>query len=199
MVKWSLLLLFVLVAAGCGGATTSPTVSGPARVQPASGEGATIQNALDSAPNDPAWTSSAQHVPVAPNAKAPAILMNFVATGYPYKGLPCFTCVKGVQTKDNIGLPGPYNDVTHGDRWLYTVSYTDVSFKGNCSLAVAITAKNKTIDTFATTAKNNKPEFYYLYWDSRKFPKYSGPATVTASLSCPGAGTQKTSAQMFFE
>jgi len=134
-----------------------------------------------------------------PKAAAPAIIMNFVATGYPYKGLPCFSCVANVGTKDNVGLPGPYNAVTHGDRWLYTVSYTDLGFKGNCKLAVAITAKNKVVDKFSTTAKKNKPNFYYLYWDSRKFPNYSGLATVTASLSCPGAGTKKTTAQMFFE
>ncbi len=199
MLKWSLLFFFV-VAAACGGSTTSPAVpgAGAARLQPASSEDITIQNALDSASNNPNWSSSSKQFAVAPNAKGPKFLMNFIATGFPYKGLPCFRCVK-VKTTDNVGLPGPYNDVTHGDPWIYTVSYTDRSFKGNCSLAVAITAKSKTIDKFATTAKNNKPTFYYMYWDTRKFPKYSGPATVTASLSCPGAGSQKTSAPMYFE
>lgn len=186
MLKWSLVFLFVIAATGCGGSTTGPTVPGAAQLQPA--------NATDSG-----WGFSAQHFLAGPNAKAPAILMNFVATGYPYKGLPCFTCVKGVQTKDNIGLPGPYNDIPHGKSWMYTVSYTDVSFKGNCKLAVTIASKNKTIDNFSTTAKNNKPTFYYMYWNTRKFPKYTGSATVTASLSCSGAGSQSTSAQIFFE
>lgn len=201
MLKRSLLLVFVVAATGCGGSAMSaaPTVAGAARVRPANVEDATIQNALDSAPDDPGFASSTRQFSVEPNAKAPAILMNFVATGFPYRGLPCFTCVKGVQTKDNIGLPGPYNDIPRGDHWMYTASYTDVSYKGNCKLAVAITNKSKTIDKFSTTAKNNKPTYYYMYWDTRKFPKYSGPATVTASLTCGSVGTQKTSASIFFE
>jgi hypothetical protein len=158
-----------------------------------------IQSALDTAPSDSEWSVAA--APLAGPAKAttPQTLLNFIATGYPEKGLPCFGCVKKVHTKADVGLPGPFNYVYHGDRSLYIVSFTDVSFKGNCKLAVAVTSKKTVIDKFGTTAKNNKPNYYYLYWNTRSFPSYSGLATMTASLSCPHNGTQKTSAPIFFE
>ncbi len=48
-------------------------------------------------------------------ASSPSLLLNLVATGYPYAGVPCFSCVKKVKTTDDIGLPGPYNYVLTGD------------------------------------------------------------------------------------
>jgi hypothetical protein len=201
MLKHRLVVFLVVGLAGCGALTTAPSVLGsaPSAQAAASGEDAMIQAALDSAPNDSGWAFAVAPLPVAPKVKSPQVLMNFIATGYPEKGLPCFTCVKKVHTKDDVGLPGPYNYVFDGDAWTYTVSYTDISFKGNCKLAVAITSKAKTIDKFATSANHNKPGFYYLYWDTRNFPAYSGSATVTAALTCPHAGTQKTSAAIVFE
>jgi hypothetical protein len=198
---WSVLLLVVGLVAGCGAATTSPSVPSSAQIaQPApTSEDAMIQAALDSAPNDSGWTFAAAPLAVAPKVKTPKVLLNFVATGYPADGLPCFTCVKKVTTKDNVGLPGPFNYVFHGDAWQYIISYTDISFKGNCEVAIAITSGKKVIDKFATSADDNKPEFYYLYWDTRRFPAFSGLATVTADLSCPGTGKQKTSAPIVFE
>ncbi len=68
--------------------------------------------------------------------------------------------------------------------WQYEMSFTDISYKGKCKLAWAITNGNKTIDSFSTTLNLTSSGGFVLYAVDRNRPKYSGPATVTGKVTC---------------
>ncbi|HEY6326232.1 MAG TPA: hypothetical protein VIW73_06950 [Candidatus Cybelea sp.] len=133
-----------------------------------------------------------------PNAGARAFLMNFVANGPNQGGVPCINCVKGASTSDNIGMTGPSSYVLSGRYWQYTISYTDISYVGDCKLAWDIASGKKTIDKFSKTIHLTSAGGFVLYAIARPRPKYSGSATLTGTVTC-GKDTQSASAPLEFQ
>lgn len=132
-----------------------------------------------------------------PNATQ-AILLDFVATGPAQSGVPCVSCVQGVSGGDSIGLTGPSNFVLKHIPWQYSIAFTDVSYKGSCTLSWIVANGAKTIDSFAATVKIQKAGGWYLYGTNRNPVTYSGPATLTGKVAC-GSHKQSTTAPMAFQ
>ncbi|HVR46947.1 MAG TPA: hypothetical protein VMT95_10005 [Candidatus Binatia bacterium] len=133
-----------------------------------------------------------------PNAGARAFLMNFVANGPNQGGVPCISCVAGATTNDTIGMTGPSSYVTSGSYWQYTISYTDIHYVGYCKLVWDITSGKKTIDKFSKTLHLTTAGGFVLYAIARPRPKYSGPATLTGTVTC-GKDTQSAQAPLEFQ
>lgn len=110
--------------------------------------------------------------------------MNFVSNGPAQGGVPCIACVNGAQTNDNIGLTGPSSYVPKGATWEYSVSFTDISYKGKCKLAWSITSGKKIIDSFSATIKLTSAGGFVLYALNRARPSYSGLAQLTGKVTC---------------
>jgi hypothetical protein len=154
--------------------------------------------ALDTAPQVTGGHEVFRKLSIQSNAGSPATLMNFVSAGPAQRGVPCLACVKGAQSKDNIGLTGPFGYVPAGTTWQYTLSFTDLSYKGKCQLAWAITAGKKTIDSFAVTIKLSSDGGFVIYGVDRARPKYSGAATLTGKYTC-GKNSQSTQEPLYFQ
>ena len=133
-----------------------------------------------------------------PNAKTPAILINFLANGPNQAGVPCIDCVNGASTQDNVGLTGPNNYVASNFTWQYGISFTDISYKGKCRLAWAITAGKKTIDSFSAKLNLTSAGGFVLYAVARPRPSYSGPATETGRVTC-GKDSQSLQVPLYFQ
>ena len=127
-----------------------------------------------------------------------AILLDFVATGPAQSGVPCVSCVQGVSGGDTIGLTGPSNFVLKHVAWQYSIAFTDVSYKGSCTLSWTVANGAKTVDAFSGTVKIQKAGGWYLYGTNRNPVTYSGPATLTGKVSC-GSHKQSTTAPMAFQ
>lgn len=127
-----------------------------------------------------------------------AILMDFVATGPAQAGVPCTGCVLGVSGGDTVGLSGPSNFVPKGATWQYSEAFTDITYKGSCTLSWKIANGAKTIDTFSTKFKIAKAGGWYLFGVNRNRPSYSGSATLTGQVTC-GSHKQSTTAPMVFQ
>jgi hypothetical protein len=139
-----------------------------------------------------------QKLSIRPNANLPATLINFVSNGPAQGGVPCINCVTGAQTHDNVGLSGPSSYVPTGAVWQYTLSFTDLAYKGKCKLDWSITSGKKTIDTFSATVNLTSAGGFVIYGVDRNRPKYSGAATLTGKYTC-GKDTQSTQAPLQFE
>lgn len=153
---------------------------------------------LDSAPEVAGGRAVIKSLSIPQKTKAPAILINFVSDGPDQSGVPCIGCVSGAETSDNIGLTGPSSYVPSGATWEYALSFTDISYKGKCKLAWAITSGKKTIDSFSATLKLTSSGGFVLYALGRSRPKYSGPATLTGKVTC-GKGSQSLQAPLHFQ
>ncbi len=129
---------------------------------------------------------------------AQAILLDFVATGPAQGGVPCTGCVEGVSNGDSVGLTGPSNLVPKHGVWQYVLAFTDVSYKGSCTLTWTIAGGAKTIDTFSARVKIPQAGGWYLYGTNRNPETYSGPATLTGKVAC-GSHKQSTTAPMAFQ
>jgi hypothetical protein len=146
--------------------------------------GAAVDAVLDSAPDVGGGHFVFQKTSMRPDANAPAILINFVTDGPNQRGVPCINCVNGASSSDNVGLTGPSSYVLSNFVWQYEISFTDISYKGNCKLAWAITAGKKTVDSFSHTLNIPSAGGFVLYAIARNRPKYSGPATLTGKVTC---------------
>lgn len=188
-------LPLVVALAGCSAAgTTGATPSaGYGQSLPAK---TSLEAVLDSAPEVAGGHAIIRNLPIRPNAGSPAILINFVANGPAQGGVPCISCVSGAQTNDNIGMTGPSSYVPSGATWQYELSYTDISYKGKCTLAWAITSGKKTIDSFSKTLKLTSDGGFVLYGIDRDRPNFSGAATLTGRVTC---GSAKPSLQVPLE
>lgn len=158
----------------------------------ATGTGATPTAALHDATAGMGGHMLFQKLSIHPDAKSPATLINFVSDGPAQGGVPCIDCVSGASSSDNIGMTGPSSYVPSGSVWQYTLSFTDISYKGKCKLDWKITSGAKVIDSFSATVNLASAGGYVLYGLNRGRPKYSGPATLTGKYTC---GTQTQSAQ----
>jgi hypothetical protein len=178
--------------AACSGSSGAVTVP-QADYNQAPAQQSNLLAVLDSAPETAGGHMLMRKLRIHPNAGAPAILINFLANGPNQGGVPCINCVNGASSKDNIGMTGPSSYVLPNFGWQYAVSFTDLSYKGKCKLAFAITAGKKTIDSFSTTINLTSSGGFVLYALARSRPKYSGSATETGQVTC---GKDKPSLQV---
>jgi hypothetical protein len=160
--------------------------------------GATPSAALNSAPTGGDGHLVFQRLSIHRDAKSPSTLINFVSDGPAQGGVPCIACVNGASSNDNIGLTGPSSYIPTGSVWQYTLSFTDVSYKGKCKLDWTITSGKKVIDSFSATVNLASAGGYVLYGLNRNRPKYSGSATLTGKYTC-GKETQSTQAPLEFQ
>jgi hypothetical protein len=193
-------LLLSLVAAlaacsGTGGAGTSPAVPEAA---PAVNAAQVAAAALDSAPEVSGGREITGRLPFVPNAKSSPVLINFVSDGPAQGGVPCINCVNGASSSDNIGLTGPSSYIPTGATWQYSLSFTDISYKGKCKLAWAITSGKKVIDSFSATFNLTSSGGFVLYALNRARPNYSGSATLAGKVTC-GKTTQMVQAPLEFQ
>jgi hypothetical protein len=191
-----ILYLFALALAACSsgaGSTISPPATGFDATRSSQ---SSLDDVLDSAPEVTGGHAVFHPLSIHPNAKGPAILINFVANGPNQGGVPCIACVAGASSSDTVGLTGPSSYVPNGAVWQYELSYTDISYKGKCKLAWAITSGKKTIDSFSATLSLTSAGGFVLYALARNRPKYSGMATVTGKVTC---GTAHPSLQVPIE
>src|SRR5579863_6639235 len=131
-------------------------------------------------------------------AGARAFLMNFVANGPAQGGVPCIGCVAGASSSDTIGMTGPSSYVRSKATWQYAISYTDISFVGNCKLTYDIASGKIAIDKFSKTIHLSSAGGFVLYAFDRPRPKFSGSATLTGTVTC-GKDTQSAQAPLEFE
>jgi hypothetical protein len=133
-----------------------------------------------------------------PSTGAPATLMNFVENGPAQNGVPCIDCVNGAASSDNVGLTGPSSYIPSGARWQYAISFTDVSYEGQCTVSFDITSSSKKkIGSFSQSFNVNSGGFVIYAVDHQR-PKYSGPATLTGKYSC-GNNTGSTAEPLYFQ
>jgi hypothetical protein len=181
--RFCALSALALLIGGCANASGSGAVPASAYERESSTANS-LDAILDSAPPATGGHVEIRKLPTRPNANAPAILINFLTDGPNQGGVPCINCVAGASTSDNIGLTGPSSYVLSNFTWQYGVSFTDISYKGKCKLAFAITAGSKTIDSFSATLDLKSSGGFVLYAIARARPKYSGAATLTGKVTC---------------
>jgi hypothetical protein len=201
--------LALLVSACSGGATGTSTPLAPSQPDTAGAAFAaadeaalspTIREALDSAPIVTGGRAAFHPLSFRPNAAAPAFLMSWVAAGESQGGVPCFDCVNGAQTGDNMGLTGAGNYVpSDATSWQYALAYTNMSFKGKCTLSWAITSGKKTVDKFSVPLTLPESGGFVLYGINRNRPKFSGTAVLTGQVKCGKAPAQSSKANMIFQ
>ena len=180
----AIFVLVLLVApAACSsslGAGSTPAAAAPAYLTPDSGGYMVFER-----------------LAIRPDAGAPVLLMNFVSNGVAQRGVPCISCVKGAPTKDTIGLTGPSSYIPNGAEWQYSLSFTNLSYKGSCTLAWTITAGKKTLDSFSAKLTLPGPGSV-LYGLNRSRPSYHGSATLTGRATC-GTSKPSLSAPLYFQ
>jgi hypothetical protein len=202
--SWVLLPLLALLFSACSEGTGSPSAPSALSATVGSDDVAlstrTALAALDSAPIliNPG-REVIRRLPIHPNAKSTPFLIDFVSAGEAQGGVPCFGCVSGAQTKDNVGLTGPDSYIPTGAEWQYTLSFTDITFKGTCKLAWAIAAGKKVIDQFAISLKITEAGGFALYGVNRARPSYSGSAVLTGKVTCGKGAPQTTQTALLFE
>jgi hypothetical protein len=139
-----------------------------------------------------------QRASIRPDAGAPALMMNFVANGPNQGGVPCINCVYGASSSDNVGLTGPSSYVLSNTYWQYSISFTDVSYKGKCKVSWTIKSGKKTVDSFSASFNLTSSGGFVLYAMARSRPNYSGPATLTGTYAC-GKNSGSTQEPLYFE
>jgi hypothetical protein len=182
-IRRGLFLSLVVAIAACSGPNEGSATPSTALSQTSSAQ-TTLETVLESAPEVAGGREVIRRLAIGPNAGSPAILINFVSDGPNQSGVPCINCVNGAQSHDNIGMTGPSSYIPTGATWQYTLSFTNISYKGKCKLAWAITSGKKTIDSFAATLNLTSSGGFVLYGVARSRPKYSGAATVTGRATC---------------
>jgi hypothetical protein len=191
-----LLLSIVAALAACSG--TASTGTSPALSEARPAVNAAHATALDSAPEVNGGREITRRLSFSPNAKATPVLINFVSDGPAQGGVPCIDCVSGASSSDNVGLTGPSSYIPTGDTWQYSLSFTDISYKGKCKLAWAITSGKKVVDSFSVTINLPSSGGFVLYAQNRSRPKYSGSATLTGKVTC-GSTAQMAQAPLEFQ
>ena len=197
--------LLVSACSGVSGGATTPAA--PAQGDAASAlagqmaeSARTAVAALASAP-DAGVPARALFKPVAmhPDGSSPSWLMNFVASGPDQGGVPCFDCVKGAQTANNVGLTGLQNYVPKGASWQYIIAFTNIALTGKCTLAWAIASGKTVVDSFSLKITIPEAGGYELYAQNRLRPKFSGSAVLTGEVTCGKGPSQMAQAPMVFQ
>ncbi|MGA8576151.1 MAG: hypothetical protein WB609_10805 [Candidatus Cybelea sp.] len=181
----SLAFLALALAAcsnGAGSSIAPSTVSDSSQ----SAAQSSLDRVLDSAPEVAGGHAVIHPLSIHARPNTPAILINFVSNGPAQGGVPCIACVYGASSNDTIGLTGPSSYIPAGASvtWQYSISFTDINYKGKCKVAWAITTSKKTLDSFSASFKLTSTGGFVLYALNRVRPKYSGPATLTGKATC---------------
>jgi hypothetical protein len=129
-------------------------------------------------------------------AKAAAFFTNFVASGIAQSGLPCFNCVGGVPSA--LGIPDPYNYVASNTIMQYNVAWTNLTYKGSCTVSIAITSGKKVIDSASFNVPGINSAGGYDIGLNRPRPTYSGPAMIAGKVKC-GVPTSIVHAVLMFQ
>jgi hypothetical protein len=129
-------------------------------------------------------------------AKATTFFTNFVASGIAQSGLPCFNCVSGIPSA--LGLPDPYNYVPSNTVMQYNVAWTNLTYKGSCTVSIAITAGKKVIDSASFNVTGINGAGGYDIGLNRPRPTYSGQAVLTGKVKC-GVPTSMVHAPLMFQ
>jgi hypothetical protein len=200
------IFLAVIMSACTGGGASTPSQSAvqDSALSASASVDAALSNktalaALDSAPSvaTPSRAITRHVATIHPDAKAPPFLINFVTAGPDVGGVPCISCVNSASTPANIGLSAPENYVETGAVWQYAMSFTDITFKGNCKLAWSIAAGKKVIDSFSTKTSAKAGTFKMFGFD-RNRPSYSGSAVLMGKVTC-GPTSQTTQTTLYFQ
>jgi hypothetical protein len=200
-------IFLALLASACSGGSVAtpaqPVVDNAPSVDAMSSEALSTKTALaalDSAPDAGAPSRAIIHHidAIHPDAKAPSFLINWVSAGAAVGGVPCVSCVSGAANGDNVGLSGPSSYVFSGSVWQYSMSFSDISFVGNCKLAWSIAAGKKVLDSFSQKTTLTQAGGFILYGFNRNRPKYSGSAVLAGKVTC-GAGSQHTQTALYFQ
>lgn len=190
--SFALLTSLVACSGPMGGNTTPSAPAAPM-------QGAdSVSAALDAAPEVTGGNKKFAKVSMRPDGTSPPLLINFVSDGPAQGGVPCISCVNGAQTNDNIGLTGPSSFIPINATWQYSLSFTDISYKGKCTLAWAITSGKKTIDSFSKTISLTSAGGFVLYALDRNWPTFHGGATLTGRYTC-GKNKASLSAPLHFQ
>jgi len=193
----SLIVCGLVALAGCGGISGASTPSSLPDAQTASG-GSSIDAILDSAPEVSGARFAMHKIQVSAKRKLPGFLINFVADGPSQGGVPCASCVNGASTSNTLGLTGPSSYVLKNFYWDYQISFSDLTYVGECKLAWGITAGKTVLDKFSTTASIKSAGGWYIYYFSRPRVKYSGPALLIGKVTC-GKSAQTLQAPLEFQ
>jgi hypothetical protein len=187
---------FILAAASL--ALALPSAAGAAQTWEDLSE-QTALRIIDSAPMATTGVSvRAFPVPVAESqaAKATAFFANFVASGIAQSGVPCFNCVSGVPSA--LGLPDPFNYVPSNTVMQYNVAWTNLTYKGTCTVSIAITSGKKVIDSASFNVTGINGAGGYDIGLNRPRPTYSGPAIITGKVKC-GTPSSSVKANLIFQ
>lgn len=156
----------------------------------------TAAAALDAAPA--VATARVGRMPLGARVPAgsPAFFANFVAAGFAQAGVPCFSCVNGAGA-DTIGLPAPYNYVPSGAQEQYNLSWTNLTFKGSCKVAIALTSGKTLIDSASFNIPSISGSGGFDIGLNFKAESFSGPAIVTGKLTCGGKSSSVKASLIF--
>jgi hypothetical protein len=129
-------------------------------------------------------------------AAARAFFTNFVATMPSGNSVPCFSCVNGTQA-GTLGMDDPYNFVATGSSQTFLVSWTSLTFKGTCTVAVSVAAGTKIVESFKHTFTNLGTGAYDAWWVTPAV-SFAGPAIVVGKVTC-GGKTSSSKAPIVFQ
>jgi hypothetical protein len=129
-------------------------------------------------------------------AATTAFFANFVASGIAQSGVPCFNCVSGVPSA--LGLPDPFNYVPSNTVMQYNVAWTNLTYKGTCTVSISITSGKKVIDSASFNVTGINGAGGYDIGLNRPRPTYSGPAIITGKVKC-GKPSSAVKANLMFQ
>jgi len=129
-------------------------------------------------------------------AAARAFFTNFVATMPSANSVPCFTCVNGTQA-GTLGMDDPYNYVATGSSQTFLVSWTSLTFKGSCTVAISVASGSKVIESFKHTFSNLGTGAYDAWFVSQPV-NFAGAAIVAGKVTC-GGKTSSSKAPIVFQ
>jgi hypothetical protein len=129
-------------------------------------------------------------------AATPSFFANFVASGIATGGVPCFSCVSGVPSA--LGIPDPFNYVPSSTTMQYNVAWTNLTFKGTCTVYISITSGTKVVDSASFKVPGITSEGGYDIGVNRPRPTYSGAALITGKVKC-GAKSSSVESNLIFQ
>jgi len=148
---------------------------------------ATALLAADRAPDAPAGLAArAMPEPLAGSgaAAARAFFTNFVATMPSGNSVPCFACVNGTQA-GTLGMDDPYNYVATGSSQTFLVSWTSLTFKGTCTVAISVASGSTVVESFKHTFTKLGTGAYDAWFVTQPV-SFAGAAIVAGKVTCGG-------------
>ncbi|MBD5653549.1 MAG: hypothetical protein IAI50_00010 [Candidatus Eremiobacteraeota bacterium] len=130
-------------------------------------------------------------------AGSPSFFTNTILSGAAVDGVPCFNCVNGAPATA-LGVPAPFNYIPSGTVQQYNVSWTDLTFKGKCTVYITIASGKTVIQSQNYPVSGiTAPGAYDLGFNFAAVT-YSGPAMATGKVTC-GKTSSSVTARLIFE